>query len=281
MARELFNNGTHRCIVFDDIMSDTGVVSGDVQSNQFLITHTSPSGYEEGLLLDPGGSKLANHLHMELTKYISTNRIKKVVLSHQDPDTGAGITQWLMMTSLVTKIYVSALWVRFVPHFSRSDIKDDVFVPVPDQGIKIGLNGSSIYMVPAHFIHSPGNFHLYDPIAKILFSGDVGTSLLPKTGVMDEVHNFAEHIPHMEGFHKRYLSANRACRLWADMVRELDIEMIVPQHGTKFFKGRTMVHNFIDWIANLECGADILPDILYTSCGRTILEKEGRRSTQE
>jgi flavorubredoxin len=279
MAKELFNNGTHRCIVFDDIMADAGVAGGDVQSNQFLITNTVGKDYEEGLVLDPGGSKLVNHLHLELAKYIPTNRIKKVVLSHQDPDTGAGITQWLMMTSSSTKIYVSSLWVRFVPHFSRNDIKDEVFVAVPDQGLQIGLNGSNLYMVPAHFIHSPGNFHLYDPIAKILFSGDLGTSLLPKTGVMDAVENFDEHVKHMEGFHKRYMSSNRACRLWADMVRNLDIDMIVPQHGTKYFKGKTMVKKLIDWIAHLECGADILPDILYKSCGRTILANENRDRT--
>jgi flavorubredoxin len=184
-----------------------------------------------------------------------------------------------MMTSSNTKIYVSSLWVRFVPHFSRNDIKDEVFVAVPDQGLQIGLNGSNLYMVPAHFIHSPGNFHLYDPIAKILFSGDLGTSLLPKTGVMDAVENFDEHVKHMEGFHKRYMSSNRACRLWADMVRDLDIDMIVPQHGTKYFKGKAMVKRLIDWVANLECGADILPDILYKSCGRTILANENRGRT--
>jgi flavorubredoxin len=273
MAKTLYSDETHRCIVFDDIMSDAGVVSGDVQSNQFLITHTSENNYEEGLIFDPGGSKLVAHLHQELARYIPTNRIKKIVLSHQDPDTGAGITQWLMMTSTTAKIYVSNLWVRFVPHFSRNDIKDEVFVAVPDQGLKIGLNGTYIYMVPAHFIHSPGNFHIYDPISKILFSGDLGTSLLPKTGVMNEVENFEEHIKHMEGFHRRYLSANRACRLWADMVRELDIEMIVPQHGTKYFKGKDMVRKFIDWIANLECGADILSDKYYKACGSAILEK--------
>lgn len=278
MAKDLFNNGTHRCIVFDDIMSDAGVVSGDVQSNQFLITN-SMGKYEEGLIFDPGGSKIVTHLHKELAKYIPTNRIKKIVLSHQDPDTGAGITQWLMMTSTTTKIYVSALWVRFVPHFSRNDIKDEVFVAVPDQGMKIGLNGCNVYMIPAHFIHSPGNFQIYDPTSKILFSGDLGTSLLPKKGVMNEVENFEDHIKHMEGFHRRYLSANRACRLWADMVRELDIEMIVPQHGTKYFQGKAMCRKFIDWIGNLECGADILSDNLYKSCGRTIIVKEGQQRT--
>ena len=262
MAKELFNNGKHRCIVFDDIMKDAGITGGDVQSNQFLITHTGPDNYEEGLLFDPGGSKLVSHLHQELTKYISTNRIRKLVLSHQDPDTGAGATAWLMMAGTNTKIYVSSLWVRFVPHFSRSDVKDDVFVPIPDNGMKIDLNGCSLFMIPAHFLHSPGNFQLYDPASRILFSGDLGTSLLPKEA-FSEVTDFDGHVKNMEGFHKRYLSSNRVCRLWANMVRKLDIEMIVPQHGTKYFKGKAMVNRFIDWVDNLACGADVIPAEVY------------------
>ncbi len=49
MATVLFDNGVHKCIVFDDILS--GDVRGtDIQANQFLIIHNG-----EGLLYDPGG----------------------------------------------------------------------------------------------------------------------------------------------------------------------------------------------------------------------------------
>jgi flavorubredoxin len=51
--------------------------------------------------------------------------------------------------------------------------------------------------------------------------------------------------------------ANRIMRLWADMVRPLDIEIIAPQHGA-LFKGKEMVAQFIDWCADLECGVDLV-----------------------
>lgn len=257
MAVELFNNGKHRCIVFDDIMKDTGIMGGDVQSNQFLITHTGSDGFEEGLLFDPGGSKIITHLHQELTKFIATNRIKKLILSHQDPDTGAGANVWLMMAGPGTKVYVSGLWARFVPHFSRNDFKDDVFVSIPDQGMKIDLADLSIQLVPAHFLHSPGNFQIYDPVPKILFSGDLGTSFVP-AGSFGEVTDFPEHVKYMEGFHKRYMASNKACRKWANTARAMDIEAIVPQHGIRYFKGKAMVGKFIDWVAGLECGVDLM-----------------------
>ena len=64
----------------------------------------------------------------------------------------------------------------------------------------------------------------------------------------------------MEGFHRRYMAGNKACRLWAAMVREMDVAMIVPQHGRPFV-GPEMISAFLYWIENLECGLDLMgPD---------------------
>ncbi len=40
------------------------------------------------------------------------------------------------------------------------------------------------------------------------------------------------------------------------MVRDMDVEMIVPQHGRPFV-GRAL-SAFLYWIENLECGLDLL-----------------------
>lgn len=263
MGKLLFQNNTHKCMVFDDIMRGTALKGGDIQSNQFLIIHSDAGGYEEGLMFDPGGTKLIQPLHDRLKQYISTNRIKKIVLSHQDPDTGAGASQWLMFTNTATKIYVSSLWVRFIPHFSRMDFAEDVFVPIPDQGMRINHNGADLMLLPSHFLHSPGNFQIYDSTSKILFSGDLGTSFLPGDNAYGEVTDFSKHVPSMEGFHKRYIASGKACKLWAGMVRNLDIEMIVPQHGCRYFKGKAMVQAFINWIDNLQCGVDLMDNTTY------------------
>jgi flavorubredoxin len=60
----------------------------------------------------------------------------------------------------------------------------------------------------------------------------------------------------MSGFHKRYMVSNKVCRLWANMVRQMDIEMMVPQHG-RYFVGKEAIHAFLDWIENLQCGIDL------------------------
>ena len=43
------------------------------------------------------------------------------------------------------------------------------------------------------------------------------------------------------------------------MARQLDIEMIAPQHGA-MFRGRDMVKRFIDWADGFVCGIDLMED---------------------
>lgn len=76
------------------------------------------------------------------------------------------------------------------------------------------------------------------------------------------VEDFDKHIRYMEGFHRRYMVSNKVLRFWANMVKDLDIEMIVPQHGA-IFKGKDMVKRFIEWIENLEVGVDLLTQDIY------------------
>lgn len=60
--------------------------------------------------------------------------------------------------------------------------------------------------------------------------------------------------------------SNKVTRFWADAVRQLDVEMIVPQHG-KFFVGKAMINRFLDWIGNLPCGVDLLTQDDYDYAG--------------
>lgn len=162
---------------------------------------------------------------------------------------------WLMTTD--AEAYISKLWVRFVPHFGLDHILSERLKPIPDEGMFLELDGIKLMILPAHFLHSTGNFHLYDPVSKILYSGDLGASL-----GMDylQVSNFDDHIQYMAGFHKRYMASNTALKAWANMVRNLDIDIIAPQHGA-YFQGKDMVNQFIDWCHDFQCGIDLITDL--------------------
>jgi flavorubredoxin len=245
----LYDDGVHRNILLEDF--DAG--SFAVQANQHVIIHNG-----SGMILDPGGHKVYGRVLAETFSVLAGGSLRYLFLSHQDPDIVAALNGWLMTTD--ADAYVSALWTRFVPHFGLDQLVIDRLKPIPDEGMVFDLGGSRLVAVPAHFMHSEGNFHLYDPIAKILYTGDLGASMGADYRV---VQDFDAHLPFIEGFHRRYMVSNRIMKAWADMVRPLDIEIIAPQHGA-LFSGKEMVNRFIDWCANLECGVDIITPVFKT-----------------
>lgn len=239
----LFEGPSHKNVLLEDY--NKGGLA--VQANQHVIVHGNA-----GIVLDPGGHKIYSKVLSATMQQLGGAKLKYIFLSHQDPDIVAATNGWLMTTD--ANAYISALWTRFVPHFGIDRLVESRLLSIPDEGMLLDLDGCKLQVIPGHFLHSPGNFQIYDPVSKILYSGDLGASVGVE-GV--EVTDFDKHLQYMEGFHKRYMAGNRAMRVWAELVKKLDIEMIAPQHGA-FFRGKAMVERFIGWAENLQCGIDLL-----------------------
>ncbi len=253
MSEVLFDSGEHKVLLFSDM------VAGDagVQCTQFFIYHD-----HHAAMFDPGGQLTFQPLQMAMNRICPMKELDYVVASHQDPDIISSLDRWLMYSN--AQILISRLWERFLPHLVPDYMDhqgESRIIAIPDQGMDIQLGDSIIKALPAHFLHSVGNFSFYDPLSRILFSGDVGASILNGEPA-DPVEDFAAHLPRMQGFHERYMGSNRACRLWANMVRGLDVEMIVPQHGRPFV-GKTIINQFLDWFAELQCGIDLIDQSNY------------------
>ena len=240
----LFESGDHKNIMFHDLSG--GLM---VQSNQHIVIDG-----RESLLLDPGGHKVYTNLLMEMSLDTTPGDIKHIFFSHQDPDVLAAANGWLMVTD--AEAYLPETWTRFIPHFGVDDFLVKRLNGIPDKGMEIQLNGHTMLVIPAHFLHSPGNFHLYDPVSKILYTGDLGVSLGQD---YFKVEDFERHIRFMEPFHQRFMAGSRAVNTWAKAIKDLDIEIIAPQHGA-VFPNLTMVEKFIDWVTSLECGLDLMDD---------------------
>lgn len=245
MSIELFHRGDHCCIMFSNLVADEDAV----QANQFLVIDNG-----QGVIIDPGGNMTFNELSLTMRKYISPSQLSYILASHADPDIIASLDKW--MTATQAKLVISALWSRFAPHFCKVGKTDDRIISVPDEGGRLRVGKSDIWLLPAHFMHAEGNFQYYDPVSKILFSGDLGVSLVPgaqATQFITDLHP----MPHgMEAFHRRYMVSNKILKLWVQMVRELDIEMIVPQHGSPL-KGAA-IGQLLEWLNQLSCGIDLM-----------------------
>lgn len=236
----IYENGDHRWLA---IVRDPERPGYIIDTNEYLINCNG-----EAILLDPGGSEIFPAVFSALCTEYDPRRIGKIFTSHQDPDVGSSLSMWLEFNPDL-KCYVSRLWAGFMPHFGGTG---ETYVPVPDQGLDIVVGGQILKAIPAHYLHSSGNFHLYDPRAKILFSGDVGAALLPASETGLFVEDFQRHIGHAEGFHRRWMGSERAKKDWCARVAAMDIDMLCPQHGA-IYRGED-VKRFITWFDALEVG---------------------------
>lgn len=242
-TQPLFDDGTHRAFLLEDFGHGEMV-----QANQHLIVHG-----RSGLILDPGGHKVYSKVLGETMALLTGGKLEVIFLSHQDPDIVAALNGWLMTTDATA--WASELWLRFIPHFGIDRLVIDRLKGIPDGGMWLEMAGARFGILPAHFLHSTGNFHLWDPTSRILYSGDLGASIGTEYRVVED---FDAHVPHMAGFHQRYMASGKALRTWAAMARKLDIDVIAPQHGA-LFRGPAMVSRFLEWACSFECGVDLLP----------------------
>ncbi len=224
---------------------------GVIQTMQYLIIDNG-----RGTLLDPGGVHLFPKVVAAVSRFIAIDKIDTIFFSHQDPDVSSGIALWLGITN--AKVYISALWTRFLPHFGIVDTTR--IIPIDDRGGSAKLaSGAEVRFIPSHFMHSPGQFALWDARSKILFTGDIGAAVFGDGEETVFVDDFSKHVHLIEDFHRRYMASNAVVRKWCTQVSRLNPTMIAPQHGAIY--RNESVTAFLDWLSALRCGTDLADQI--------------------
>jgi flavorubredoxin len=240
ITQTVFQDGDHKWVA---IIRDPGRPEYLVDTNEYLVTHGG-----QGMLVDPGGLEIFPAVFSAVATEFDPSAISSVFASHQDPDVISSLALWLEFNPQM-RCHISWIWASFIPHFGGNA---STFAAIPDEGMAISLGGLPLQAVPAHYLHSSGNFHLYDRAAKVLFSGDVGAALLPPEHNELFVKDFAAHIRHAEGFHRRWMGSNEAKRQWCERASQLEIDLLCPQHGS-IYQGKD-VQRFIDWFDSLHVG---------------------------
>ncbi len=236
----LFEENDHKWVV---IGRDPEKKESVIDTNEYLIINNN-----NAVLLDPGGIEIFPQVLTELTKYVDTDNIRSIVASHQDPDISSSLSMWLDLCPNV-KVYCPWIWTGFIAHFGMGT--NLTLNAIPDDGMElpIGSGNHNLYVVPAHYCHSSANFSTYDPLAGILFSGDIGAALLGGDAPMF-VQDFDAHTKYMDLFHRRWMPSSAALRDWVKRVRLINPGIIAPQHGA-IFTGEN-VGKLLDWLENLE-----------------------------
>ena len=238
-THKLFESGSHTWLMFG---RDDEKPEQIIDTNQYIVITKN-----NALLMDPGGIELFSAMLSAVIKQVPAEKITHIFASHQDPDIISSLNLWDQ--ALPSAILHSPwLWESFLHHFGMESI---TYSGIPDEGNSLKLDNVSLDFVPAHYLHSSGNFNVYDGEAKILMSGDIGAAL-EEANAPIFVEDFDKHVGNMKMFHQRWMPSNRAKNDWVRRVRKLDIDMICPQHG-RIFKGDD-VKRFLDWFESLDVG---------------------------
>ncbi|MDK1288320.1 MBL fold metallo-hydrolase [Pseudoalteromonas umbrosa] len=237
---ELYKGKTHSWMMLECSGSKNDTHSA---VNQYFIH----SEYES-LLMDPGGIELFSPMLAAVLQHTELDKLTTLFASHQDPDIIATLSLWDKAIANAT-LYAPSLWDRFIGHFDLDNLH---FEGVSDEGGEIQLGGVRLRILPAHYLHAAGNFHLYDPTAKVLMSANVGSAIKAPSDTKF-VEDFSLHVKHIEQFHKRWMPSNQAKANWIARVKELDINILAPNHG-KLYKGE-QVQEFLEWFDKLDVGS--------------------------
>jgi len=244
----LYDDGTHKCVMFafDDESHEDAYLS----VNQYLIVQNGA-----GVLIDPGSEAIFDELYDAVSRHVEIENIKFIFFSHQDPDVSGSISQWAVSTK--AKFIMPSIWIRFMSHYGFTEMSR--VVSLADHGAKLKFGNEYLKFVSAHFLHSPGNFSLYDSKSKIVFSGDIGAAVVPSPTDYKHVKDFDSHVEALHSFHKRYMGSNKLCRAWVSKIEQLDVKMIAPQHGLIFEDEK--IGQFLEWLKELKCGSDYMDEL--------------------
>ncbi len=238
-THKLFENGSHTWLMFG---RDDEKPEQIIDTNQYIIITKN-----NALLMDPGGIELFSAMLSAVIKQVPADKVTHIFASHQDPDIISSLGLWDQALPSAT-LHSPWIWESFIRHFGMESI---TYAAIPDEGSSLKLDNVTLDYIPAHYLHSSGNFNVYDGEAKILMSGDIGAAL-EEVNAPIFVENFDEHIDKMKMFHQRWMPSNSAKNDWVQRVRKLDIDMMCPQHG-RIFKGDD-VKRFLDWFEALDVG---------------------------
>jgi len=204
---------------------------------------------DEAIIVDPGNRNFFEPIRKEIDEICGADKVTGMILCHQDPDVAASIVDWLdfnpdilVMTSPRTNV--------LLPFYGKSDYK---FFDVTENEFEF-KTGKKLKFIEAPFLHFPGAFTTYDETSKFIFTGDIFAALNIEWNLV--VKDFETHKMAMDLFSKDYFASNIATKGYAMKVENIDIEAILPQHGSII--PNKFVKDAINYLKELKCGLDLI-----------------------
>jgi len=198
---------------------------------------------DEGVLIDPGSVLDFEYVYENVTKIIPIEKIKYVVLHHQDPDLCSSVPLFEQMGA---KFTIVTHW-RTQTLVKYYGIKSDYYI-VNENNFRLKLkSGRKLKFIQTPYLHFPGAIATYDTESKILFSSD----LFGAFSYDWNLYAGKDYMEKMKAFHEHYMPSNDILRPVMEIFMAMDISLIAPQHGSII---KEDIKRYIKELRELECG---------------------------
>ena len=215
------------------------------RSNIYLIKSGS-----QALIVDPGHQAYFERVRHRVAQIMDPAQVCGLIICHQDPDVAASMTDWLRFNPKL-QILTSPRTQVLLPYYGTGsytwhDIVEEPFFTFS--------NDKRIRFVEAPFLHFAGAFTSYDETSGFLMSGDVWAAIQLEWQLV--TNDFEEHRSVLDLFHLDYMASNIACRGFVESLRPLQINAILPQHGSII--DSSDIPAALAYLESLTCGTDII-----------------------
>lgn len=217
--------------------------TGGLQCNPYLVIDDG-----EGVLIDPGSLLDVDIVHGKLNELCPLEQLKYLVASHQDPDLCAAIPEFERRgaTAHVATHWRSSVIIKYY------DFNLPFYLVNHEQYRLTFGSDRELRFIPAPYLHFPGTIMTYDPKNRILFSGDLFAAFSTQWSFFAD-ENYVEP---MLTFHEHYMPGNEILRPVMELLLQMEIDMIAPQHGSII---KENVRDYIVALRDLECGTFLKP----------------------
>ena len=263
ICQTLFQTGNHRWLLL--------VQEPDQSTDQMATNRIAVQVGDMVTIVDPGGFEVFPETLAALTAEVSIDKVYDVVFTHPGPEAISALPLWRQVCNDGTRFHVPEIMLSAFKHLDSSL----PLTTISDNGAEISISAAPLKIIPAPFMHSPAAMNVYDAKARILYTGAVGSvsTYIPNPDYL-YVEDFEDHVDALAAFHGRFMPSSSARDAWVSMVRELDIEMLVPASG-RVFKDQA-VDQFLDWLSGAEMATMVpvdMPSIAPPTSGQTVEPK--------
>jgi len=203
---------------------------------------------DQAVLIDAGSrGDFAVVMMKILQAGIDPGQIVALIYQHYDPDLCGSMPNFIdMCDNPNLRVFSEKSSKMFLSYYIHKD-RYPLLSSINAHDFRFTFNNRSLRFIPTPYAHSEGSFVTYDEKTRTLFTSDLFGSFSTQWDLLiqleeacvtcNDYENCPAHktycpFPDMIRFHRSVMPCEKALRNAVRRIKELDMDIIAPQHGS-------------------------------------------------